>query len=111
MLCKSSLHVNNKNIFYSALDTGKKKKTAAYCANVVLETIKEVDKKCECRLISISIFDKNYFSEMPKYAGLFRIIPIHKCRHFPNPACGGKTTRGKHLEVKSTMGGKSGNGL
>ena len=36
---------------------------------------------------------KNYFSEMPEHAGLFRKIPVnasgmdftHKCRHFPKP--------------------------
>ena len=38
---------------------------------------------------------RNSFSEMPRYARLFRKMPvnasgmdfIHKCRHFPNPDC------------------------
>ena len=41
------------------------------------------------KLVSV----KNCFLKMPKYAGLFRKMPVnasgmdftHKCRHFPNP--------------------------
>ena len=48
---------------------------------------------------------KNCFLKMPKYAGLFRKMPVnasgmdftHKCRHFPNPALTGLC----NLQVKN----------
>jgi hypothetical protein len=49
----TSLQANEKSYFFSAIETGTNKKTAAYCTSIALNAIEEAERELECSISAI----------------------------------------------------------